>query len=204
MNKLTPFACWLYVFFIPTAMANETPPNSIVKEQVLSLLDMIEDRNKLINEKMFGETPSDVNQSQVTNINEAQTPVPIANINPSSNAFVNGIRDPFAVTQEIAVLNQASQASQATQGPYASHNFRSSNLAFNLPKLTMKGVVFKAQEKLPIALLEIGGIGVYMVRVGDEFSFNPAIPTQVIKVIKISRLNVVVEVGTLGDLIVVR
>jgi hypothetical protein len=43
-----------------------------------------------------------------------------------------------------------------------------------------------------------------MVRVGDEISFNPAMPTQVVKVIKISRLNVVVEVGTLGDLIVVR
>jgi Tfp pilus assembly protein PilP len=201
MNKLTPFACWLYVFFVPTAMANETPPNSIVKEQVLGLLDMIEERNKIINEKMFGETPSDVNQSQVTNINKAQTPVPIANINPSINAFLNGVRDPFAVTQEIALLGQAGQTAQ---GPYAGHSFKSSSLAFNLPKLTMKGVVFKAQEKLPIALLEIGGIGVYMVRVGDEFSFNPAIPTQVIKVIKISRLNVVVEVGTLGDLIVVR
>ena len=201
MNKLTPFVCVLYVFFIPTVTADETPSNSIVKEQVLGLLDMIKERNTLINEKMLGATPSDVSQSQVTNTRNAQPPMPIANINPSSNAFVNGIRDPFAVTQEIAVLNQAGQTAQ---GAYASRSFKSSSLAFNLPKLTMKGVVFKAQEKLPIALLEIGGIGVYMVRVGDEFSFNPAIPTQVIKVIKISRLNVVVEVGTLGDLIVVR
>lgn len=193
--------CLLCVFFIPTITANETPSNRVVEEQVLGLLDMIEEQNALINEKMFGATPSDLNQSEVANTGQAQPPMPIANINPSINAFVNGIRDPFAVTQEVALLNQAGQT---TQGPYAGRNFKSSNLAFNLPKLTMKGVVFKTQEKLPIALLEIGGIGVYMVRVGDEFSFNPAIPTQVIKVIKISRLNVVVEVGTLGDLIVVR
>lgn len=201
MNKLTPFISLLCLFFNPVVIANETSPISTAKEQVLGLLGMIEERNRLVNEKMFGTTSAEVSKPPVTNISKAEMPVPVANINPSINAFVNGIRDPFAVTQEIALL---SQANQTTQGAYADHSFKSSGLAFTLPKLTMKGVVFKKQEKLPIALLEIGGNGVYMVRVGDEISFNPAMPTQVIKVIKISRLNVVVEVGTLGDLIVVR
>jgi len=164
------------------------------------LLDMIEDRNKLINEKMFGATSEDDRKSQLAEkITKAQQPVPAAQINPSSNAFINGVRDPFAITQEIALLSQENQSSP---GAYANHDFKSSGLAFTLPKLTMKGVVFKKQD--PIALLEIGGNGVYMVRVGDEISFNPAMPKQVIKVKKISRLNVIVEVGTLGDLIVVR
>ncbi|MFB0979695.1 MAG: hypothetical protein QMC62_02110 [Alteromonadaceae bacterium] len=201
MNKLTSFLCLLCLFFTVVVSANETTSTSKAKEQILGLLDMIEERNKLVSEKMFGATSVAKSEPDVSNNRKLASPPPAVNINPSSNAFVNGIRDPFAVTQEIALLSQAGQTSQ---GGYAGHSFKSSGLAFTLPKLTMKGVIFKSNEQLPIALLEIGGIGVYMVKVGDEFSFNPAMPTQVIKVIKISRLNVVVEVGTLGDLIVVR
>ena len=201
MKKFTPYVYFLCILFHPAVLANQDQSISNAKEQVLGLLDMIEERNKLVNEKMFGTTSAEESNPPVMDTNKAGIPEPVSYINPSISAFINGIRDPFAVTQEIALLNQASQT---TQGAYADHSFKSSSLAFTLPKLTMKGVIFKKQEKRPIALLEIGGSGVYMVRVGDEISFNPAMPTQVVKVIKISRLNVVVEVGTLGDLIVVR
>jgi len=200
MNKLTPSIGFFCFYFISSAIADESQSISTAKEQVLGLLDMIEDRNKLINEKMFGTTSEEDNKPKLTEkTTKAQQTAPVAQINPSINAFINGVRDPFAITQEIALLSQENQTSQSA---YANHDFKSSGLAFTLPKLTMKGVVFKKQN--PIALLEIGGNNVYMVRVGDEISFNPAMPKQVIKVKKISRLNVIVEVGTLGDLIVVR
>jgi len=201
MNKLTPFTFLLCIFFITGSQADDKQSVGTPKEQVLGLLDTIESRNKLIDEKLFGSESGRVSQSRATNISTAEKSVPVSYINPNIHTYVNGVRDPFAITQEISLL---SEVNNTTQDTYAEHSFKSSGLAFTLPKLTMKGVVFKKQEKLPIALLEIGGSGVYMVKVGDEISFNPATPKQVIKIIKISRSNVVVEVGTLGDLIVVR
>jgi hypothetical protein len=144
MKKFTPYVYFLCILFHPAVLANQDQSISNAKEQVLGLLDMIEERNKLVNEKMFGTTSAEESNPPVMDTNKAGIPEPVSYINPSISAFINGIRDPFAVTQEIALLNQASQT---TQGAYADHSFKSSSLAFTLPKLTMKGVIFKKTRK---------------------------------------------------------
>lgn len=73
-----------------------------------------------------------------------------------------------------------------------------------MPRLKLKGIVRDQRTNESLALLDVGGQDVHLVRVGDEISFNSADPKQVIKIMKIAPSNLIVEVGTLGDLIMVR
>lgn len=106
-------------------------------------------------------------------------------------------RDPFSFTQEMIQARQGEGVSSPT-------SFRSGSVASRLPTLKLKGVISRDSEQSPLALLEIGGEGVYMVSQGDEISFDPGNPNHVIKVQSIERLSVMVEVGTVGDIMVVR
>lgn len=67
------------------------------------------------------------------------------------------------------------------------------------PTMTLKGLVNKN-----LALLEIQGVGTYMVRQGDSLSFNKGGENLVIKIEKIDSLSLNVKVGTLQEVIVVR
>ena len=57
-----------------------------------------------------------------------------------------------------------------------------------------------------VALLEVGGSDkqIHMVKIGDEIAFDRNDPSLVFKIRSIDRLSVIVEVGTLGDVIIVR
>lgn len=108
-------------------------------------------------------------------------------------AFVDGMRDPFTVTNEMSAhsLRKLDAKFQPASG-------------VRLPALKLRGVITRNQNSVPLALLEIGGREVYMVSEGDEISFDSSAPGQVLKVHNVDRLSVVVEVGTLGDIMVVR
>lgn len=67
------------------------------------------------------------------------------------------------------------------------------------PAMVLKGLVNKK-----LALLEIQGVGIYMVREGDSLSFNNNGENLVIKIDKIDSLSLNVKVGTLQEVIVVR
>jgi hypothetical protein len=67
------------------------------------------------------------------------------------------------------------------------------------PAMVLKGLVNKK-----LALLEIQGVGIYMVREGDSLSFNNSGENLVIKIDKIDSLSLNVKVGTLQEVIVVR
>lgn len=58
--------------------------------------------------------------------------------------------------------------------------------------------------RLKAALLEIDGAGVYVVREGDTVGLHRLGKSSVLKIIGVTELSVVVEVGTLGEVIVVR
>jgi hypothetical protein len=52
--------------------------------------------------------------------------------------------------------------------------------------------------------VEGGGKQIHMVKIGDEIAFDRTDPGLVFKIREINRLSVIVEVGTLGDMIIVR
>ena len=67
------------------------------------------------------------------------------------------------------------------------------------PVLAMKGIVNGG-----LALLEVQGSGVYLVRKGDTLSLNRQGQNIVIKIEKIDHLSLMVKMGTLAEIIVVR
>jgi len=110
------------------------------------------------------------------------------------------IRDPFAPTQQILT---------SIVSPYADDGrsaFVSSGALTRLPPLKLRGVVKPDGESIVVALLEVGGAGkqIHMVKIGDEIAFDRNDPSLVFKIREIDRLSVIVEVGTLGDVIIVR
>lgn len=68
-----------------------------------------------------------------------------------------------------------------------------------VPTLIMRGIVSGG-----LALLDVEGHGVYMVREGDNLSLNRQGQNTVIKIEKIDRFSLQVKVGTLNETIVVR
>ncbi len=67
------------------------------------------------------------------------------------------------------------------------------------PTLVMRGIVSGG-----LALLDVEGHGVYLVREGDTLSLNRQGQNTVIKIEKIDRLSLMVKMGTLAEIIVVR
>ena len=108
------------------------------------------------------------------------------------------IRDPFNST-----LSQFEQSMSPNRGP---SSFLPDLEKQKLPILKLKGVINanRQREQDLLALLQINNKDVYMVRVGDEISFDPTRPSSAIKIMSISRLSVTVQVGTLGNVLIVR
>ena len=75
----------------------------------------------------------------------------------------------------------------------------------SLPPLRLRGIV-NGQDGARVGLLEVGSEGVYMVREGDTISLRTggASSNAVINVVKINQLTLVIESGTLGEVIIVR
>ncbi len=109
-------------------------------------------------------------------------------------------RDPFAPSQKILT----SMVSTYTDNSRSA--FVSSGVLTKLPPLKLRGVVKPDGENTVVALLEVGGSGkqIHMVKIGDEIAFDRNDPSLVFKIRAIDRLSVIVEVGTLGDVIIVR
>ncbi|OUS02447.1 hypothetical protein A9Q81_08680 [Gammaproteobacteria bacterium 42_54_T18] len=169
------------------------------KDQVFNLLNIIEERNEILKKRF-----PNVEEDTQSNSGPLNTTKDVELSDANSLAFLNGIRDPFSATKKIVDTGNDGASSDDEGSAYSGYDFKSPGLAVKLPKLSLKGVVYKQSESDPLALLDVAGHGVYMVRLEDEIGFNFSDPSQVIKIKKINRLNIVVEVGSLGDLIVVR
>ena len=200
ISILFSYKLWAYLVVILGLFWSANLRGETAKEQVTGLLQIIEDHSSILKDKMSNR---DLADPYVETEIKSHLKLNTARFTVNINAFIDGVRDPFSMTKSLAKLTKP-EISVAQDTPYAGYDFKNSAFSTTLPKLTLKGVVFKKNIKEPLALLDIGGHGVHMVRIGDEIGFNPASPKQVLKIKKISRLNVIVEVGTLGDLIVVR
>jgi hypothetical protein len=136
---------------------------------------------------------------------------------------------PTAFAEEVAAATQPGAASPAAIGvsparepiperdPFSTSGLmaeeaqrRGSGLEFYpaqemraVPRLILRGFV-EDETHVPIALLEVDQEGVYLVRAGDTISIQHRGASSVLKVQKITNLSVFVEVGSLGQVIVVR
>lgn len=72
-----------------------------------------------------------------------------------------------------------------------------------MPKMKLRGHLQGANQEV-LALLEINGDSVHIVREGDTVGLHEFGYDSVVRVKKIDRLHLVVESGTLGQLIIVR
>jgi hypothetical protein len=109
-------------------------------------------------------------------------------------------RNPFAPTEQIlsGMVPSHTDDSRPT--------FVSSGALTRLPPLKLRGIVKPGDQSTVVALLEVGGTSkqIHMVKIGDEIAFDRSDPSLVFKIREINRLSVIVEVGTLGDMIIVR
>lgn len=107
--------------------------------------------------------------------------------------YRDGKRDPFAPTDRLL---QASTSGGAAV-------FQPLQQAATIPIMHLRGLV-QDKDGTQVALLEIEKGGVHIVREGDTVGLYEMGANTVIRVRKINRLNLVVEAGSLGQLIIVR
>lgn len=115
----------------------------------------------------------------------------------SSQVF---IRDPF--TPSPLMYQQAGTLSNIGSDAFG---FLPSEIPdFVIPLMRVKGFLTDKESGDMLALLEITGRGVFMVREGDEINIDPRQPASAIRISDINRLSVTVETGTLGRIRVLR
>jgi len=180
----------LFVLLITTSPLRAEGPDQGLVEQLPGLLEMLQER-RLMNEKLNRRF-----ENPMVAADEPLAAVPGSTQTPANQAFREGLRDPFTVTPQMLVKSGQQGGSEL--------RFQASAGAQRLPMLKLRGIITRTKESMPLVLLEIGGRDVYMVSRGDEISFDPTQPGQVLKVKSIDRHSVVVEVGTVGDIMVVR
>lgn len=110
-------------------------------------------------------------------------------------------RDPFAVTPRLTRVS--------TGGLQQLQFVPSSAKPRKLPKMKLRGLMHAgvgkdAAAKKVAALLEIQGSGVFVVRAGDTIGLHEIGLDTVLKIVKVDTRSVVVETGSLGQVIIVR
>lgn len=122
-----------------------------------------------------------------------------ANVEAGSGVIV--MRDPFSEPQ-----GAPQQEKQGLLGGIVDRfgqGFRRTPGEVNVPQLLFKGYIDRGDDS-PMALLQIAGSRVHLVKEGDEINVDPTNPRQAIRITKISRLSITVETGTLGQMKVLR
>lgn len=109
-----------------------------------------------------------------------------------------GLRDPFTPS---ALMYDNVGAQAGAKGN--NFGFVPSSEAEHIPQMKLRGLLNQQEEEF-IALLEVKGVGTFMVREGDEFNIDPSQPKNAIRISKITRLSVTVETGRLGSIRVLR
>jgi len=73
-----------------------------------------------------------------------------------------------------------------------------------LPELNLRGIGRMSGDIEPTVLLEVGGLGLFIVREGDTISLQNLPGDNVLRILEINDISVTVEAGSFGELIVVR
>jgi len=119
------------------------------------------------------------------------------------NSPSRGYRDPFALTNQLVRQDLKRGEASGNQMSNRNYNFTRLSSSVEVPKLTLRGLILKSEHE-KAAILEVEGLGTYVVREGDTVSIPSGGMNNVIKVTQIDRLSLLIEVGKLGEVIVVR
>jgi len=103
-----------------------------------------------------------------------------------------GSRDPFSTTTRMRERVEGGAEPRFVAGS-----------ATAIPKLSLRGYA-EPKGKPPVALIEVEGQGVYVVRVGDTVGLTVSGKSTVLKVQAMEASSVRIEAGSLGQVIVVR
>ncbi|MFT6351832.1 hypothetical protein [Neptuniibacter pectenicola] len=112
------------------------------------------------------------------------------------------MRDPFSAPQTLQNTDEAGGVNGLLNA--FGRGFRSTPDDVKVPALLFKGYVDRGANLPPMALIQIAGSRVHMVKEGDEINIDPTNPRHAIRITKISRLSLTIEAGTLGQMKVLR
>lgn len=187
MNMQKPIT-YFFVIFLLAGFANTASAEDMSNDKSQFALDAITERRKAIDESIanYLEIHKGTDSADLVTIEEYEAGAPI-------------IRDPFNATNNAGGIN-------GMQNRFGNSTFLPDADKQKIPSLKLKGVINpnqKANGDL-LALLQVNKKDVYMVKVGDEISYDPSNPTAAIKIMSITRLSVQVQVGNLGNILIVR
>jgi len=124
-------------------------------------------------------------------------------------------RDPFEKSEQIRQADEAQRQADAPQfipsgmssvDPVALINDvaleQGQGESDGFPRMQYRGFVLVEEEK--VGLLDINGIGTFVVRPGDKVGLQQFSREAVINIVEINKLNLIVEVGNFGEKIVVQ
>ena len=108
-------------------------------------------------------------------------------------------RDPFSPTRKLV----SRTVKPALNNAFSETLFEPEERPAAIPKMRLRGHL-RGKEGEVVALLEIQGGSVHIVREGDTVGLYDIGYDAVIRIKEISRLHLVIETGTYGKLIIVR
>lgn len=106
-------------------------------------------------------------------------------------------RDPFTASD----LMHSQVGSLAADAANSGRGFIASGATDQVPKMKLRGFV---NNKQSVAVLDIEGVGTYLVRKDDEIGLQAIGKNTVIKIIDVDGMGVKVQSGTFNRVIVVR
>ncbi len=118
----------------------------------------------------------------------------------------NSRRDPFAYTQQMYRNQQPGTPNQGSASLASNALLLATTTAFTadgLPIMKYRGYAESPSGEV-IGILEILGMGVYTVRIGDKIGLNEIIKELVLTVEGLNRNNIIIKTGKLGKKLVVQ
>jgi hypothetical protein len=111
------------------------------------------------------------------------------------------VRDPFTSSNKM-YSESGAQAAPKESPAATNNNYNSSNTGQRLPKMRLKGILTKGINNS--ALLEIDGLGVFVVSRGEEIGLQAVGLEGTLKIIDVSANGIKVQSGAMGPVILVR
>ncbi|MEM6932765.1 MAG: hypothetical protein AAF526_04180 [Pseudomonadota bacterium] len=137
--------------------------------------------------------------SGVASLSYAQTVTQEQQAPPSEEpAAQEGRVDPFS-PEPIFDPSATEDLDQSRQ-----RRFIPSAVPQRLPEMRLRGIGRSKFNDAPTVLLEIESHGIFVVTEGDSITLQSSRPENVIRIREISDISVVLEVGTFGEVIVLR
>jgi hypothetical protein len=179
----------LLMVTLPSTLFAVEPDYGRLLDDMPALLEQIKKRNEVMQRAL--NHPREIDRTRTVPAGEKKSESERTPPDVSSLAPISQLRtDPF----QISYFMQQKAQARNLGGP----QFTPLQNA-QAPALALKGIVNEG-----LALLEVQGSGVYLVRKGDTLSLNRQGQNLVIKIEKIDRLSLMVKMGTLAEIIVVR